>query len=96
MDILSTGEESKEKIAQMDESERMSRWLNNFKRRLNERDRFVLENHIMSEEPMTLRDIGDRYKVSRESIRQRETRVSRKLLGRLHERAAGRSAAQMN
>ena len=45
------------------------------------RDEVIYKERLMSETPLTLKEIGDRYGVSRERARQLEKR----LLGRLRE-----------
>ncbi len=51
-------------------------------RGLEPRERFIIENRIMAGKPMTLQDIGDRFGISRERVRQIEktvlTRLKRK------------------
>ncbi|MEK7706094.1 MAG: sigma factor-like helix-turn-helix DNA-binding protein, partial [Myxococcota bacterium] len=46
---------------------------------LDERERYIVENRLMSDEPQTLQELGDAFKVSRERARQIETRVIAKL-----------------
>ncbi len=46
---------------------------------LPKRERFILENRILSESPMTLRDIGTKFGISRERIRQLEVGIIEKL-----------------
>ncbi len=50
---------------------------------LNERERDVLTQRRLSEEPVTLGDLSQRYDVSRERIRQIEVRAFEKLQGRM-------------
>ncbi|MGY6695413.1 MAG: RNA polymerase sigma factor RpoH [Roseinatronobacter sp.] len=50
---------------------------------LNERERDVLTERRLSEEPVTLEDLSQRYDVSRERIRQIEVRAFEKLQGRM-------------
>ncbi len=50
---------------------------------LNERERYVLTQRRLSEEPVTLEDLSQRYDVSRERIRQIEVRAFEKLQGRM-------------
>jgi RNA polymerase sigma-32 factor len=94
MDTLSSGEDVEEEVADYQERELVGQWLGDFKARLSDKERYILENRIMSEEPLTLRDIGDRFHVSRESVRQMQTRISRTLVGTLRSRAEGRPVAQ--
>jgi len=39
----------------------------------------IFEKRIMAEEPVTLQEIGDKYKVSRERIRQIQERLIKKI-----------------
>ena len=52
---------------------------------LNERQRFILENRLLADEPITLQEIGDTYGVSRERARQLEAALKKKLAGALQE-----------
>ncbi len=47
---------------------------------LNERERFILENRLIADEPMTLQQIGNHFGVTRERARQLEANLRRKLL----------------
>ena len=40
---------------------------------LPKRERYILEKRILSEKPMTLRSIGEKFGISRERVRQLET-----------------------
>ncbi|HZA13179.1 MAG TPA: RNA polymerase factor sigma-32 [Myxococcaceae bacterium] len=46
--------------------------VNEFAAGLKDKDRFIFEHRLMTDEPMTLQEIGDRYGVSRERARQLE------------------------
>ena len=46
---------------------------------LNEKERYIVENRLMADEPLTLQEIGDRYHISRERARQLEERAKTKL-----------------
>ena len=50
---------------------------------LNEREVFLLENRLLSEQPMTLQEIGEKYGVTREAVRQLEARLIKKIKVRL-------------
>lgn len=50
---------------------------------LNERDAYIFHNRIMSEEPITLQDVGDKYGITRERARQLEARVIKKIKDRI-------------
>ncbi len=65
---------------------------------LNRREFYIIQHRIMDEEPLTLREIGKRLKVSKERVRQIESRALKKLKGELRsgqEDLAGRTAGQV-
>jgi RNA polymerase sigma-32 factor len=57
---------------------------------LNERERDILTERRLSDEPVTLEDLSARYGVSRERIRQIEVRAFEKLQARMRELAKGK------
>lgn len=46
---------------------------------LSEKEKIILENRLLSEEPMTLQELGDRFGTTREAVRQIENRLIQKL-----------------
>lgn len=46
---------------------------------LTEKEMILLEERILSDEPLTLQEIGDKYKISREAVRQTEARLMKKI-----------------
>jgi RNA polymerase sigma-32 factor len=46
---------------------------------LNEKERFIVENRLMTDEPKTLQEIGAHFQISRERARQIEGNVIRKI-----------------
>ncbi len=46
---------------------------------LTEKERILLEERVLSDEPLTLQEIGDKYKITREAVRQTEVRLMRKI-----------------
>lgn len=46
---------------------------------LKDRERFIVENRVLSETPLTLEEIGTKYKISRERVRQIENVALKKL-----------------
>jgi RNA polymerase sigma-32 factor len=57
---------------------------------LNERERDILTQRRLSDEPVTLEELSARYGVSRERIRQIEVRAFEKLQARMRELAKGK------
>jgi RNA polymerase sigma-32 factor len=57
-----------------------------FAQTLDERERFIFEKRLTSDEPMTLQEIGDSFGISRERARQIEAKLVKGLRARLRER----------
>lgn len=49
------------------------------KSNLTEKEKILLEERILSDEPLTLQEIGDKYKITREAVRQTEARLMKKI-----------------
>ena len=82
-DTLGSGEDIEETVIEKDSREMLHKRLDDFKKQLNEKERFILDHRILAEDPLTLREIGRRFNTSRESIRQMQARISRNLLKNL-------------
>jgi RNA polymerase sigma-32 factor len=50
-----------------------------FKLTLNEREKDIFENRLFSDEPLTLQELGDKYSISRERVRQVEKAIIKKI-----------------
>jgi RNA polymerase sigma-32 factor len=61
----------------------LRRHLEKFARDLEGKERFIFENRLMSDEPLTLQEIGDKYGISRERARQIEARLVKRLRAEL-------------
>jgi RNA polymerase sigma-32 factor len=48
-------------------------------KRLNEKEAYIIKNRIMAESPLTLQEIGDHLRLSRERVRQIESEALKKL-----------------
>ncbi|MCP3925760.1 MAG: sigma-70 family RNA polymerase sigma factor [Desulfobacterales bacterium] len=53
--------------------------VNNFKKSLTEREMEIFETRIFSDSPVTLQQIGEKYSISRERVRQIEKNIIKKL-----------------
>ncbi len=56
--------------------------------RLDDRERFIIQNRVMGDEPLTLKELGEHFGVSRERARQLEIRAKGKLREELQALAA--------
>jgi RNA polymerase sigma-32 factor len=68
-----------EAIAQEEEKRIREREVQHAMKRLNEKEVYVIKNRVMADEPLTLQQIGDHLKLSRERVRQIESEALKKL-----------------
>ena len=80
IDTIGSGEDIEETLIEKDYMEMLHKKINEFKKQLNEKKRFILEHRIIAENPVTLREIGERFNTSREGVRQMEMKVSKDLI----------------
>ncbi len=79
-DWLVDDEDNQEvRLADRQESERRHRLLERAMKTLNERERHILAERRLRDEPMTLEDLSQKYDISRERVRQIEVRAFEKL-----------------
>lgn len=50
---------------------------------LSEKELIILEERVLNDEPLTLQEIGEKYKISREAVRQNEARLINKIKSEL-------------
>jgi RNA polymerase sigma-32 factor len=53
--------------------------LDSFRKELSEREIYILENRVFSDTPATLQEIGERYGITRERVRQIESSMIKKI-----------------
>ncbi len=64
------GKEIKVKLAEL---------LDTLKDRLNDKERMILEKRLLTDEPLTLQNIADKFSISRERVRQIEVNLLKKM-----------------
>lgn len=80
LDLLQEDSLNQEEIlAQEQEKELREREVQRALKRLNEKELFIIKHRIMADDPLTLQEIGDRLKLSRERVRQIESEALKKL-----------------
>ncbi len=76
MKFIPSGEESIEvSYTTEEEREMMKEKMEEFRKTLSGRDLVIWDKRIASEEPLTLREIGEMYGITRERVRQLEARL---------------------
>jgi RNA polymerase sigma-32 factor len=86
LDVLQSGADTAEEaVADAEFRALVGQRIREFGRTLKDKDRVIFDHRLLAEDPLTLQDIGDRYGISRERVRQIENRVKRKLKAYLEE-----------
>ena len=94
MDLLSSENASQEeRVAEAEERSLLRGKVYEAMEHLNEKERYIVENRLMAEEPKTLQEIGQHFQISRERARQIEGNVIRKIRTALIESGFDVSAA---
>jgi RNA polymerase sigma-32 factor len=80
LDLLQEESPNQEEILVQREEERIQEQvINDAINRLSEKEAYVIKNRTLADSPLTLREIGDHLKVSRERVRQIESEALKKL-----------------
>jgi RNA polymerase sigma-32 factor len=77
--LASANANTEDTVGEAETRELISRKVQEFGATLSGKDKVIFESRLMAEEPLTLQDIGDRYGISRERVRQIEERIKKKL-----------------
>ncbi len=81
-DLLESGASNQEEvITKVEEEEELKRGLEVALKSLKERERFVVENRILTDKPLTLEELGTKLNLSRERVRQIENTALKKMKG---------------
>lgn len=78
MDMLSTDEDVEDIISEKERLELLAEKVKEFKTTLNEKEAYILDHRLMAEDPRTLQELGSRFQISRERVRQIEQKVLKK------------------
>ncbi|MBW2567858.1 MAG: RNA polymerase factor sigma-32 [Deltaproteobacteria bacterium] len=80
VEILQTESESvEEQVGKKEMEALLHNKVGEFRKKLTERELEIFDQRIFSDSPATLQDIGDRYEISRERVRQVEKGISKKM-----------------
>ena len=75
----STVEGPDEELSRREELDKLRRRIESMRPTLNEREKILLEERLLADEPLTLQEIGEKYGITREAVRQAETRLMNKI-----------------
>ncbi len=79
LDMMTKGDNIEDVVSDREKKEILERKIMEFKETLTDKEFFIFEHRIMIEEPLTLQEIGEQFRISRERVRQLENRVLKKL-----------------
>ncbi len=68
-----------EELSRLEELDRLKKRIESLKPSLNEREKILLEERLLADDPLTLQEIGEKYGITREAVRQAETRLMNKI-----------------
>jgi len=96
-DFLASQEQSSESLlADAQIREQVHRKLQEIRGELNDKERDILDSRLLSESPVTLQEIGARWGISRERVRQLEERLKKKIRVYLVEQIPGFEPGDLN
>ena len=78
MDMLATDEDVEDIVSEKEEQNVLAEKIREFKTTLNEKEICILDDRLMADEPRTLEEIGARFCVSRERVRQIQKGILKK------------------
>lgn len=77
--LVSEGYSAEEKLADAELMDIFNEKLKEFRKQLDNRDKYILDQRILARDPKTFQQIGEKYNISRERARQIEEKIIRKL-----------------
>lgn len=84
--VAASGPTAEEEAARRELRERTQAAIAEFRKGLNEKEKAILDLRILSEDPLTLQALGDRFGTTREAVRQVEARLLSRLKGYLRDK----------
>lgn len=93
MDFLADDEENQEDlITKVEEEKRVKSGMVDALKTLKDRERYIVENRILADKPLTLKELGTKYNISRERVRQIENAALKKMKSILKEKGISKSS----
>lgn len=68
-----------DQIAHQEELSQLDQVIKELRPSLSDREKIILDERILNDEPLTLQEIGEKYNITREAVRQMEVRVMKKI-----------------
>lgn len=74
-----------EQIAHEEQLEILKEKLKEIRPELSEREKIILDERLLNDDPLTLQEIGEKHGITREAVRQMEARVMKKIKAKFEE-----------
>jgi RNA polymerase sigma-32 factor len=74
-----TGLAPDEELSRLEELELLKKKIEKIRSSLNEKEKIILEERLLADDPLTLQEIGEKYGITREAVRQAEARLMKKI-----------------
>lgn len=68
-----------DEMVEKDLNEKLKDKLKDFSRSLNKKEKFIWKKRLLSDNPLSLQKIGDKFNISRERVRQIEEKITKRL-----------------
>ncbi len=68
-----------DRMAREEELDILKKKIEELRPELSDREKIILDERILNDEPLTLQEIGEKYKITREAVRQMEARLMKKI-----------------
>jgi len=79
LDLLTSDDNQEDQVSQAEERSLVRDEVRSAMSSLNDKERYIVEKRLMTDDPLTLQEIGDHYRISRERARQLEERAKKKI-----------------
>nr|WP_295900200.1 RNA polymerase factor sigma-32 [uncultured Bdellovibrio sp.] len=77
-----------EVLAKEEQLEILKKKIEEIRPELSDREKIILDERILNDDPLTLQEIGEKYGITREAVRQMEARLMKKIKAKMDEDAS--------
>jgi RNA polymerase sigma-32 factor len=74
-----------EALAKAEQLAMLTEKINEIRPDLSDREKIILDERILNDDPLTLQEIGEKYGITREAVRQMEQRLMKKIKAKMEE-----------
>ncbi|WP_413558695.1 RNA polymerase factor sigma-32 [Bdellovibrio sp. HCB209] len=74
-----------EQLARQEQLDILKNKIEEIRPELSDREKIILDERILNDEPLTLQEIGEKYGITREAVRQMEARLMKKIKAKMEE-----------